>query len=109
MTSTMPFRSINTHQFQLERIADCDERGLIDPLIADAHGLIVEEIDRRSVVADSVSARALSKLCPAVPIALVELMKRLGHSDVQAALIYEHATADRDAELARKLSDMTGG
>lgn len=40
---------------------------------------------------------------------LAELMNRLGHSDVQAALIYQHATADRDAELARKLSDMAEG
>lgn len=40
---------------------------------------------------------------------LAELMNRLGHSDVRAALIYQHATADRDAELARKLSDMAGG
>ncbi len=39
---------------------------------------------------------------------LAELMNRLGHSDVRAALIYQHATAERDAELARKLSDMAG-
>ncbi|WP_461109506.1 tyrosine-type recombinase/integrase [Tessaracoccus terricola] len=37
---------------------------------------------------------------------LAELMNRLGHSDVRAALIYQHATSDRDAELARKLSTM---
>ncbi len=40
---------------------------------------------------------------------LAELMNRLGHSDVRAALIYQHATADRDAELARKLSEMAEG
>lgn len=40
---------------------------------------------------------------------LAELMNRLGHSDVRAALIYQHATADRDAELARKLSKMAEG
>lgn len=37
---------------------------------------------------------------------LAELMNRLGHSDVRAALIYQHASAERDAELARKLSRM---
>lgn len=37
---------------------------------------------------------------------LAELMNRLGHSDVRAALIYQHASAERDAELARKLSKM---
>ena len=29
-----------------------------------------------------------------------ELMARLGHSSQQAALIYQHATADRDAAIA---------
>lgn len=37
---------------------------------------------------------------------LAELMNRLGHSDVKAALIYQHAAADRDAEIARRLSEM---
>ncbi|MFT4217271.1 MAG: site-specific integrase [Micropruina sp.] len=37
---------------------------------------------------------------------LAELMNRLGHSDVKAALIYQHAAADRDAEIARRLSAM---
>lgn len=37
---------------------------------------------------------------------LAELMQRLGHSTVGAALRYQHAASDRDAELARKLSAM---
>ena len=37
---------------------------------------------------------------------LAELMNRLGHSDVKAALIYQHAAAGRDAEIARRLSAM---
>lgn len=40
---------------------------------------------------------------------LAELMARLGHSTVGAALRYQHAAADRDAEIARKLSDMAAG
>jgi integrase len=32
-----------------------------------------------------------------------ELMARLGHSSPRAALIYQHATADRDAQLAAQL------
>ena len=40
---------------------------------------------------------------------LAELMNRLGHSDVKAALIYQHAAAGRDAEIARKLSAMAAG
>ena len=35
-----------------------------------------------------------------------ELMARLGHSTQQAALIYQHATADRDAAIAEALSGM---
>lgn len=35
-----------------------------------------------------------------------ELMDRLGHSTLQAALIYQHAAADRQAEIANRLSAM---
>lgn len=35
-----------------------------------------------------------------------ELMSRIGHSTADAALIYQHAAAERDAEIARKLDEM---
>jgi integrase len=35
-----------------------------------------------------------------------ELMKRLGHSSANAALIYQHASAERDRSIADGLSDM---
>lgn len=35
-----------------------------------------------------------------------ELMARLGHSSPRAALIYQHATADRDAAIASALNDL---
>ena len=35
-----------------------------------------------------------------------ELMSRLGHSSPRAALIYQHATADRDAAIAAALSEL---
>ncbi len=35
---------------------------------------------------------------------LAELMARLGHSTVGAAMIYQHASTDRDQDLARRLS-----
>ncbi len=35
-----------------------------------------------------------------------ELMVRMGHASPQAALIYQHATADRDQAIAAALSDM---
>ena len=37
---------------------------------------------------------------------LAELMARLGHSTQGAALVYQHAAQDRDAEIARRLSEM---
>jgi integrase len=39
---------------------------------------------------------------------LAELMARLGHSTQGAALRYQHAAADRDMEIARRLSVMAG-
>src|SRR4051794_19414195 len=35
-----------------------------------------------------------------------ELMRRLGHSSPAAALLYQHAADDRDAEIARALDAM---
>jgi len=35
-----------------------------------------------------------------------ELMARMGHASPQAALIYQHATADRDRAIAEALSDL---
>jgi integrase len=35
-----------------------------------------------------------------------ELMARMGHSSPRAALIYQHASAERDAEIASVLSDL---
>lgn len=35
-----------------------------------------------------------------------ELMARMGHSSMRAALIYQHATKDRDAAIAAALSDL---
>ncbi len=40
---------------------------------------------------------------------LAELMNRLGHSTPGAAMRYQHAAAERDQEIARKLSVIAGG
>lgn len=37
---------------------------------------------------------------------MAELMHRLGHTTPSMAMVYQHSSRDRDAELARKLSDM---
>jgi hypothetical protein len=42
-------------------------------------------------------------LTAAAGATLKELMARLGHSSVRAALIYQHATRDRDQAIAKAL------
>jgi integrase len=37
-----------------------------------------------------------------------ELMARMGHASSRAALIYQHATRERDAAIAAALSDLIG-
>ena len=37
-----------------------------------------------------------------------ELMARMGHASMRAALIYQHATTDRDAAIAVALSELAG-
>jgi integrase len=48
-------------------------------------------------------------LAAATGATLAELMARLGHSTPGASLRYQHAAAERDQEIARKLSEMAGG
>ena len=38
-----------------------------------------------------------------------ELMARMGHASMRAALIYQHATTDRDAAIASALSQLAPG
>jgi integrase len=45
-------------------------------------------------------------LAAATGASLKELMARLGHSSTRAALIYQHATRDRDQAIARALGGM---
>jgi hypothetical protein len=45
-------------------------------------------------------------LSAATGATLKELMARLGHSSVQAAMIYQHATRDRDRAIARALGEL---
>jgi hypothetical protein len=42
-------------------------------------------------------------LAAATGASLKELMARLGHSSTRAALIYQHASPDRDQAIARAL------
>jgi integrase len=48
-------------------------------------------------------------LAAATGATLAELMARLGHSTVSAALRYQHAAADRDKAIAAALSELAAG
>jgi integrase len=48
-------------------------------------------------------------LAAATGATLAELMARLGHSTVSAAMRYQHAAADRDRAIAAALSDLAAG
>lgn len=48
-------------------------------------------------------------LAAATGATLAELMARLGHSTVSAALRYQHAAAERDKVIAEALSELAGG
>jgi integrase len=37
---------------------------------------------------------------------LAEVMRRAGHVSARAAMVYQHAASERDAEIARRLSDL---
>jgi integrase len=45
-------------------------------------------------------------LAAATGASLKELMTRLGHSSTRAALIYQHATTDRDQAIASALGSL---
>ena len=47
-------------------------------------------------------------LAAAAGATLPELMARLGHRSMRAAMIYQHAAADRDKIIAEALSELAG-
>ena len=48
-------------------------------------------------------------LAAATGASLRELMERLGHSSVRAAMIYQHATKERDGAIARRSGSCARG
>jgi integrase len=48
-------------------------------------------------------------LAAATGATLAELMARLGHSTVDAAMAYQHASQDRDKVIAAALSGLAAG
>jgi hypothetical protein len=54
----------------------------------------------------SPSAQMSPALAAATGASLKELMARLGHSSMRAAMIYQHATRDRDEAIAKALGGL---
>ena len=103
----------------LKRWAASGEDGLLFPAVASGghmkHGALYKVYRRARKAAGRPDLRwhdlrhTGATLAAQTGATLAELMNRLGHSDVRAALIYQHAAADRDAEIARRLSAMAEG
>lgn len=100
-------------RWHLERFAEPGERGLV--FVGPKGGRL-----RRSNFHESVWSKAReavgfpdlhihdlrhtgATLSAATSATLKELMTRLGHSSPRAALIYQHASRDRDREIAKAL------
>jgi len=103
----------------LNRWAAAGDDGLLFPAVASGghmkHGALYKVYRRARKAAGRPDLRwhdlrhTGATLAAQTGATLAELMNRLGHSDVRAALIYQHAAADRDAEIARRLSAMAEG
>lgn len=81
----------------LPRLARGDERG-------GPRGLPLSRLCRRRHNHDL--SHTGNTLAAATGASTKELMRRMGHASPRAALIYQHATHDRDAAMARALSDI---
>ena len=97
----------------LERFAEPGERGLVfvgpkggQPRRSNSHESVWSKA-RQQVGLPGLRFHDLRRtggtLSAATGATLKELMARLGHSSVRAAMIYQHATRDRDQAIAKAL------
>ncbi len=100
----------------LDTWADAGPDGLLFPAVESGghmkHGALYKVFRRARAAAGRSDLRwhdlrhTGATLAAQAGATLAELMNRLGHSSVTAALIYQHAAAGRDAEIARRLSEI---
>jgi integrase len=102
-------------RWHLERFAQPGERGLV---FAGPKGATLRRSNFRPIwnaACDSAGMLGLhfhdlrhvgGTLAAATGASLKELMARLGHSSARAAMIYQHATRDRDQAIARALGGL---
>ncbi len=112
---TFPAELMPELRWHLERFAQPGERGLV---FAGPKGAPLRRSNFRPIW-NSACARAGMRglhfhdlrhvggtLAAATGASLKELMARLGHSSTRAAMIYQHATRDRDQAIAKALGGL---
>jgi integrase len=114
-TVTFPAELVPELHWHLERFAQPGERGLV---FAGSKGATLRRSNFRPIwnaACDQVGMSGLhfhdlrhvgGTLAAATGASLKELMARLGHSSTRAAMIYQHATRDRDQAIAEALGGL---
>jgi integrase len=114
-TVTFPAELVPELHWHLERFALPGERGLV---FAGPKGAILRWSNFRPIwnaACDQAGMPGLhfhdlrhvgGTLAAATGASLKELMARLGHSSTRAAMIYQHATRDRDQAIAKALGGL---
>jgi integrase len=114
-TVTFPAELVPELRWHLERFAQPGERGLV---FAGPKGATLRRSNFWPIwnaVCDGAGMPGLhfhdlrhvgGTLAAATGASLKELMARLGHSSTRAAMIYQHATRDRDQAIAKALGGL---
>jgi integrase len=114
-TVTFPAELVPELRWHLERFAQPGERGLV---FSGPKGATLRRSNFRPIwnaACDRAGMPGLhfhdlrhvgGTLAAASGASLKELMARLGHSSTRAAMIYQHATRDRDQAIARALGGL---
>jgi integrase len=113
---TMPAAIVPAIEEHLERFAQPGDAGLV--FVGPLGGVLRESNFVNDIWHKATAAQDLAHLhfhdlrhtgntlAAATGASLRELMVRMGHASPKAALRYQHATRDRDAAIARALSDL---
>ena len=114
-TVAFPSELVPEVRWHLERFAEPGERGLV---FVGPQGAMLRRSNFRRIWVRACERAGVSDLhfhdlrhaggtlAAASGASLKELMARLGHSWTRAALIYQHATRDRDRAIAEALGDL---
>jgi integrase len=114
-TVTFPAELVPELRWHMERFAQPGERGLV---FAGPKGAALRRSNFRPIWNAACASAGMpglhfhdlrhvgGTLAAATGASLKELMARLGHSSTRAAMIYQHATRDRDQAIAKALGGL---